>query len=698
MAGKGVQLGFLKYVLGFDSLQFKKGIAQADADLVKMQKSFAAKGKELQSLGKGLTAFVTLPIIGLATAGIKEAQETATAMAQVNASLASMGPVAQRTSKQLQDAANSFETHSLYEADQILKDVTAQMLTFGNISGKTFDQAQQAALDLATKFGKDLGSAAILVGKALNDPVKGLTALQKVGVQFTAGQKEQIKAMVEVGNTAGAQALILKELQREVGGSAEAAQNADPWNKLSDAFKSIAESIGTVLLPIIPPLANALASVANFVAGLDPTTQKWVVGIAAAAAALGPFLIILGNVVVAVSRLGPLVTVLVRGWGLLASAMSVLGPIITVVRVALITLVTNPFLLGFALVLAGIYLAWKNWDKIGPIVKAVYNAIANWLGQKLHAILNALQHPIAAVTGWFHDMYDKVVGHSYVPDMVTGIGEEMRRLDSVMVDKAKDTTKKTGEAFKQLQSDVAALLSRLYPEQAQDNAILKDVQLLNKAFKEGAIQAHTWMDALAQLTGGGVSDDLKNAGNVDQLTSSFKDFELANLDAGDSAKKTGLEVTQAYADMAKNVAGSLQDMVGNIKDKNWLGALQDVLGIVKGVIQSLQQIGAIRTPAGVNSGGSATPRASGGPVVPGRTYLVGEKGPEYMKFGSSGFITPPKDGGGGKVTIVPSQYFDAVVDNRSAAIAAPLAARGAMAGASGAMIGIQRRRERTLPG
>ena len=49
-----------------------------------------------------------------------------------------------------------------------------------------------------------------MVGKALNDPLKGLTALSRIGVQFTAQQQEQIKAMVEVGDVAGAQKIILR--------------------------------------------------------------------------------------------------------------------------------------------------------------------------------------------------------------------------------------------------------------------------------------------------------------------------------------------------------------------------------------------------------------------------------------------------------------------------------------------------------
>ena len=45
--------------------------------------------------------------------------------------------------------------------------------------------------------------SAIQVGKALNDPIKGVTALHRVGVQFTERRRDQIEALVESGDIAG---------------------------------------------------------------------------------------------------------------------------------------------------------------------------------------------------------------------------------------------------------------------------------------------------------------------------------------------------------------------------------------------------------------------------------------------------------------------------------------------------------------
>lgn len=80
--------------------------------------------------------------------------------------------------------------------DELIQSGANLLLTFTNIrnevgkSNKIFDQATQAALDVSVAFGKDMTSSSILVGKALNDPTKGVSSLTRVGVSFTAAQKD----------------------------------------------------------------------------------------------------------------------------------------------------------------------------------------------------------------------------------------------------------------------------------------------------------------------------------------------------------------------------------------------------------------------------------------------------------------------------------------------------------------------------
>jgi hypothetical protein len=123
--------------------------------------------------------------------------------------------------------------------DDAINGAQALLLTFTKIQGDTFPKATEAVLNVATAMGTDLKSAAVQVGKALNDPILGVTALARSGIQFTQSQKDTIKTLVETGRQAQAQTIILKELETQFGGSAKAARDT-----LGGALKALGESFG----------------------------------------------------------------------------------------------------------------------------------------------------------------------------------------------------------------------------------------------------------------------------------------------------------------------------------------------------------------------------------------------------------------------------------------------------------------------
>lgn len=156
--------------------------------------------------------------------------------------------------------------------DDVIQGGANMLLTFTKIRNvgpdRIFDQATAAAIDLAAAMNdgevsaSGLESASIQVGKALNDPIRGVTALQRVGVSFTAQQKEQIKTMVEAGDVVGAQKLILAELRTEFGGTAAAAADAD--DKFRVWAGNVKERLGAALLDLKD---RVLAGVMQFVDG-----------------------------------------------------------------------------------------------------------------------------------------------------------------------------------------------------------------------------------------------------------------------------------------------------------------------------------------------------------------------------------------------------------------------------------------------
>lgn len=201
--------------------------------------------------------------------GVDEFMGAQKVLAQTGAVLKSTGGAANVTSRQITTMSESLMKLSGVD-DEAIQSGQNLLLTFTKIRNETgkgnniFDQATLAMTNLSVAMGKDLSSSAILVGKALNDPVKGVGALSRAGVQFTASQKDTIKALVDSGNVMGAQKMILKELETQFGGSAKAAGQTLPGqlNILKETFRNTAAELVTVFIPY---LSRATRSLLDFV-------------------------------------------------------------------------------------------------------------------------------------------------------------------------------------------------------------------------------------------------------------------------------------------------------------------------------------------------------------------------------------------------------------------------------------------------
>ena len=288
MASKAI--GFLNFKFGADLGGFERAMKKA-------QKNLKRFGKDLQKTGKTLTTNLTLPILAFGAASLKAFDDQQKAIAQVEAGLKSTGQVAGFTSKELQKMASDLQKTSLFGDEEILKNATAQLLTFTNITEEQFAKTQEIALDLATRLDGDLKGASIMLGKALNDPVANLSALSRAGIQFSEDQKTVVKSLVESGDIAQAQTIILEELERQYGGSAEAARNAGLGGveALKNTFSDLTEQIGQRLLPIVTRFAEFLVGLLEKFDKLDEGTKDNIVTFGLIVAAIGPILILVGK-------------------------------------------------------------------------------------------------------------------------------------------------------------------------------------------------------------------------------------------------------------------------------------------------------------------------------------------------------------------------------------------------------------------
>lgn len=155
--------------------------------------------------------------------------------------LQATGYAAGLTASELQSQASQVALTTLASV-QGIQEAQGVLLTFKSVQGATFNEAIELSQDMAAVFGGSAKDKAQQLGKALEDPVQGINALKRSGVSFNETQREMIKNMVETGNKADAQRMILDELQQQVGGAAAGqagglAGSVDTLSQRWDEFK-----------------------------------------------------------------------------------------------------------------------------------------------------------------------------------------------------------------------------------------------------------------------------------------------------------------------------------------------------------------------------------------------------------------------------------------------------------------------------
>jgi hypothetical protein len=207
-------------------------ISSLDFQVGKISKSFSSFGTAIKS------AFITTTVVAGFRAIVRATTESEAAVAQLDAALKNASSSVRLSSEQLQTFAQSLAQTTTF-TDEAIIGVETALLAFRSLSGGTIKNATKAVLDLSTRLGVDLTSAARLVGRALQEPDKGLSALRRTGVIFSASQQAIIKSLVATGDKAKAQELILAELEKRYGGAAVAARDT-----LGGALQGLTNTFG----------------------------------------------------------------------------------------------------------------------------------------------------------------------------------------------------------------------------------------------------------------------------------------------------------------------------------------------------------------------------------------------------------------------------------------------------------------------
>ena len=237
-----------------------KGVDKSIADIQKAEGAWGKTGAGIKAAA--VPAAVALG--GIATAGFKAAK-AAEESAKVNNALAqvykSMGypENAAAAAKYADEISRATGID-----DEAIIAAQTKLATFDELAKNTelMGRATQTAADMQAAGLASMDSASVMLGKALQDPIKGITALTRVGVTFTKEEQAQIKAMVAAGDTAGAQAKIMGALEKQVGGVAEA--TATNSEKMATSWGNLSEAVGEGLLPVMDDLTGIILTATDF--------------------------------------------------------------------------------------------------------------------------------------------------------------------------------------------------------------------------------------------------------------------------------------------------------------------------------------------------------------------------------------------------------------------------------------------------
>lgn len=246
-----VDLAKLVVSLEAESSKLQKELRQANRRLSKWERDVKRK---LRNVSK---AFKQAFFVGAAATGVgsvaavmgkmvSASEDAERQIKKLNALLNTTGHVSGQTAEELDKFARSLAESTLASTEGV-RDAAGILLTFKSVGGETFKETLRLAQDLAAVMGGDLKSQTLQLAKALEDPVKGLTALTRSGVSFTQVEQDLIKSLVKSGRQLEAQSKILQKVRDQVGGAGEAEAKgtlAGAVDSLGQAFDEMFEKIG----------------------------------------------------------------------------------------------------------------------------------------------------------------------------------------------------------------------------------------------------------------------------------------------------------------------------------------------------------------------------------------------------------------------------------------------------------------------
>ena len=363
---------------------------QASAELQKVGKSFDAVGAAAGAAAAAIAAkFVaSMKDLGAEIQELYFAQERA--LATVAAGVARRGQELGLTFQDLRDEASRLQEVGIFGDEDILQNVTAQLLTFRNISGDIFMDAQEAILDYTATTGKSLIGSSIMIARALNDPAQGMARLAISGIEFDEVTKDLIKSLQEEGRLLEAQRIMLDQIEAEYGSvnAAIGATDFGGWEQFMNTLGDLKEDFGAILNDAIKPLISELENLLGWFQDLSPQAKHMIVLFGIMATGIAIIIGLTVALTVAVSALGVATALATGGLTLVLGAIAL----------GIAWIISHWAEFKFA-VLSTLLLINHRFKQFGTFVGNLFRGLINGLIDSLLLLAKAYNNTIGRIPG-----------------------------------------------------------------------------------------------------------------------------------------------------------------------------------------------------------------------------------------------------------------------------------------------------------
>lgn len=461
------------------------------------------------------------------------------------------------------------------------------ILKFGNVSEENYQKALDSINDLAAT-GKDASAVSEGLGKALADPATAAGKLRRMGISLTEAQEAQIATMIEAGDVAGAQGVILDSLEGTYGGMAEAAGGTlqGNINKLNNAFENMAGDLVTAVMPAVEGLVTGLQGLIEWV-----SANQWVIPVLATA--------------IGVLLVGAFIAWTASIWA--ATAALLANPITWII-------------LGIVALIAAIVLLVMNWDTVVAWISEVWSGFVSWLGETFNGIATWWNELWAGIAAWVQGVWSGLV--SWITGAVDGFVSWWNGLWAGV-----------GQFFNNLWT-----------------AFLLGVQIIWTGFVNWIRSA--LMAYVAFWTGvwNGVSSFFSAlwTGLVNGVRGIWSGFTSWLMGAINGFRSWWDGIWTGIGNAFKSVWTGIQSFIGGIWDGIVDGLRRDannIIGIINGIISGINAlIGGAGALIGINVKIPTIPGlATGGTITRAGLTLVGENGPELLTLPRGAQVNPNYD-------------------------------------------------------